>query len=97
TNLAMTINKLKENGVWVAGMDSAASQSVFEADLNIPVAIIIGGEEKGIRPLVKQSCDFLISIPQTGKIDSLNASAAGAVVMYEVLRQRNIAKSTDAF
>lgn len=95
TNLAMTINKLKENGVWVAGMDSAASQSVFEADLTIPVAIIIGGEEKGIRLLVKQSCDFLISIPQTGKIDSLNASAAGAVVMYEVFRQRSVSNRTD--
>ena len=91
----MKINKLKENGVLVAGMDSAASQSVFEADLTIPVAIIIGGEEKGIRLLVKQSCDFLISIPQTGKIDSLNASAAGAVVMYEVFRQRSVSNRTD--
>lgn len=90
TNLTMTIKTLKENNIWVAGMDRDASQSVFEADLTMPVVIIIGGEDKGIRTLVKKSCDFLISIPQAGKIDSLNASAAGAVVMYEVFRQRSV-------
>ncbi|MBW1846221.1 MAG: 23S rRNA (guanosine(2251)-2'-O)-methyltransferase RlmB [Deltaproteobacteria bacterium] len=95
TNLSTTIKALKENGVWIAGMDSEASQSVFEADLTISIAVIIGGEDKGIRPLVKKSCDFLVSIPQTGKIDSLNASAAGAVVMYEVFRQRHVLKNTD--
>jgi 23S rRNA (guanosine2251-2'-O)-methyltransferase len=90
TNLSTTISELKKQGVWIAGMGRDSAQSVFEADFKIPLAIVIGGEGKGIRPLVKKSCDFLISIPQTGKIDSLNASAAGAVVMYEVFRQRNL-------
>jgi 23S rRNA (guanosine2251-2'-O)-methyltransferase len=91
-NLSTTIKALNKIGVWVAGMDREASQSVFKADLNMPIAIVIGSEGKGIRPLVKKSCDFLISIPQTGKIDSLNASAAGSVVMYEVFRQKNCFK-----
>lgn len=89
TNLSTTITELKKEGIWIAGMDRDAAQLVFEADLKTPVAIVIGSEGKGIRPLVKKSCDFLISIPQTKEIDSLNASAAGAVVMYEVYRQRN--------
>lgn len=92
TNLSVTIKELKKNGIWVAGADQSASLSVFESDLSGPVAIVIGGEGKGIRPLVKRSCDFLISIPQCWKIGSLNASAAGAVVMYEAYRQRKAKK-----
>ena len=62
--------------------------SVYNADLTGAIGLVIGGEEKGIRTLVKQNCDFLISIPQTGKVGSLNASVAGAIVMYESYRQR---------
>ncbi|MFZ0614425.1 MAG: 23S rRNA (guanosine(2251)-2'-O)-methyltransferase RlmB [Desulfobacterales bacterium] len=87
TNLAVTIRRLQEHGWWVYGMDRGADLSVFEADLTGSVAVVIGGEEKGIRPLVKQSCDRLLSIPQQGPVASLNASVAGAVAMYEVLRQ----------
>jgi len=92
TNLSASVKALKKMGVWIAGMDADAAQPVFEADLTTSIAIVIGGEGKGIRPLVKKSCDFLIAIPQTGTIDSLNASAAGAVVMYEVFRQRTYLK-----
>ncbi len=88
TNLATTIQWLKKQGLWVAGLAMQAKQSVFEADLKGPLALVVGGEEKGLRPLVRQHCDFLISIPLRGRVDSLNASAAAAVVLYEAYRQR---------
>ena len=90
TNMVSTINELKKNGIWIAGMDRSADQSVFGSDLTCPLGIVIGGEEKGIRPLVRKQCDFLMSVPQKGAVNSLNASVAGAVAMYEVLRQREI-------
>ena len=88
TNLAGSIQWLKKQGVWVAGLAMQASQSVFEADLKGPLALVVGGEEKGLRPLVRQHCDYLVSIPLKGRVDSLNASAAAAVVLYEAFRQR---------
>jgi len=88
TNMVTAIKALKKKGLWIAGMDKSAQKSIFSFDFSCPLAIVIGGEEKGIRTLVKKHCDFLISIPQKGEIDSLNASAAGAVVMYEAFRQR---------
>lgn len=89
TNVASALRELKAKGFWVVGMDRRADCSVFEMDLKGPTAIVVGGEGKGIRPLVKAHCDFLVSIPQLGQIDSLNASVAGAIVMYEALRQRS--------
>ena len=93
TNLARTIKVLKQHGLWIAGLDPGAEKPVFESDLKGPLAVVIGGEEKGIRPLVKQHCDFLVRIPQAGPLNSLNASAAGAVVMYEAFRQRRPASA----
>ena len=93
TNLVDTIKTLKEKGIWVAGTERDANQSLFASDLTCPLAIIVGGEEKGLRPLVKKHCDFLISIPQIGKVSSLNASVAGGVVMYEAFRQRSAFKA----
>jgi len=90
TNMTNTIKALKKSGLWVAGMDKTSDKSIFFNDLTVPVAIVVGGEESGIRPLVKKHCDFLMSIPQTGPVDSLNASVAGAVVMYEDFRQRRL-------
>jgi 23S rRNA (guanosine2251-2'-O)-methyltransferase len=69
-------------------MERSAKRTIFETDCTGSLAIVIGGEQKGIRPLVKKHCDYLAAIPQAGRIDSLNASVAGAVVMYEVYRQR---------
>jgi 23S rRNA (guanosine2251-2'-O)-methyltransferase len=89
TNLSATIRTLQSRGWWVYGMDRSAELSVFEVDLTGSVAMVIGGEEKGIRPLVKQSCDRLLSIPQRGPVGSLNASAAAAVALYEAYRQRS--------
>ena len=91
TNLVGTIQWLKKGGVWVAGLSMHADQTVFQANLKGPLALVVGGEEKGLRPLVRQHCDFLVSIPLRGRVDSLNASAAAAVVLYEAFRQRQTA------
>jgi 23S rRNA (guanosine2251-2'-O)-methyltransferase len=88
TNLVEALKRLKSYGLWVAGADRYGPEIVFQADLTGPLAIVIGGEEKGIRPLVKKHCDFMVSVPQIGPIGSLNASAAAAVVLYEAFRQR---------
>lgn len=90
TNLVSTIQWLKEKGVWVAGLAMEADQTVFQADLKGPLALVVGGEERGLRPLVRQHCDYLVSIPLRGRVDSLNASAAAAVVLYEAFRQRQV-------
>jgi 23S rRNA (guanosine2251-2'-O)-methyltransferase len=90
TNLSRTIASLKESGAWVAGLDHTARQTLYSADLAGPLALVVGGEGKGIRPLVKKQCDYLVRIPQQGPVNSLNASAAGAVAMYEIYRQRQL-------
>jgi 23S rRNA (guanosine2251-2'-O)-methyltransferase len=87
-NIAQTIVRLKENGIWVIGVDSAGKEDYRQADFTVPVTIVIGGEGKGISELVRKRCDYLISIPMCGKISSLNASVAAALVMYEALHQR---------
>ena len=88
TNLVEAIKELKASGLWIVGADLSSPGTVFQADLTGPLAVVVGAEEKGIRPLVKKQCDFTVSIPQVGPIGSLNASAAAAVVMYEAYRQR---------
>ena len=93
TNMVNTMEVLKERGWWIAGMEQASDKSIFLSDLTGHLAIVIGGEEKGIRPLVKKHCDFLMSIPQLGPVNSLNASVAGAVAMYEAFRQRHLTVS----
>ncbi|MBB6679261.1 23S rRNA (guanosine(2251)-2'-O)-methyltransferase RlmB [Cohnella lubricantis] len=92
-NLAQTIDKLKEEGVWIAGADVSAADDVYKANLTGPLAIIIGSEGKGISRLVKEKCDFLIKLPMAGKINSLNASVAAGVILYESVRQRRSARS----
>lgn len=89
TNIAQTIDELKENGVWIVGTEMTATKSFTDVDYNVPVAIVIGNEGKGMRRLVREKCDFLVKIPMKGSFDSLNASVAGALVMYEVMRKRN--------
>ena len=87
-NLADAIDLLKEAGFWVMGADDSASQTIYETDFTSAAAVVVGNEGAGIRPLVKKKCDVLFKIPSQGKIASLNASAAGAVTLYEVVRQR---------
>jgi 23S rRNA (guanosine2251-2'-O)-methyltransferase len=96
TNLAVSIQWLKKQGIWVAGLAMQAEQTIFQAELTGPLALVIGGEEKGLRRLVRQYCDFLVSIPLQGRVDSLNASAAAAVVLYEAFRQRRTALAQGA-
>lgn len=88
SNLTYTINDLKKMGFWIVGASEKAGKLYFEADFNLPVAIVLGGEGKGVSRLVKEKCDYLVSIPMKGKISSLNVSVAGGILMYEVLRQR---------
>lgn len=89
TNMAAAIQELKEKGVWVFGTAADADTSLYEADFKGPTAIVIGNEGDGMSRLVAQSCDFKVSIPMKGKISSLNASAAAAILLYEALRRRN--------
>jgi 23S rRNA (guanosine2251-2'-O)-methyltransferase len=89
TNLTAVIKKIKERGMWIIGLDKTAERSIFETDLTVPSAIVIGGEHQGIGALVKKNCDLLAAIPQTCRFNSLNASAAGAVAIYEAFRQRS--------
>jgi 23S rRNA (guanosine2251-2'-O)-methyltransferase len=86
-NLVRALERLKESGFWIAGLDADARQSCFEADLNIPLAIVIGSEGKGMSRLVKEHCDLLLKIPMFGQTESLNASVAAAIVFYERVRQ----------
>ncbi|MBW7477460.1 23S rRNA (guanosine(2251)-2'-O)-methyltransferase RlmB [Paenibacillus oenotherae] len=89
TNLAQTIDKLKEAGIWIAGADVGAQQDVFATrNFDMPLAIIIGNESKGIGRLIREKCDFLVKLPMQGSLNSLNASVAAGVLMYEVVRQR---------
>jgi 23S rRNA (guanosine2251-2'-O)-methyltransferase len=90
TNLVSIIEELKKNGIWVVGTSGAAQQCYTAVDFTMPIAIVIGNEEKGIRRLVAEKCDLLVSIPLYGQISSLNASVSSAIVMFEVRRQRNI-------
>ena len=92
TNLVNTIKALKQAGVWVMGLDRDAKDMIYSMDLTVPLCVVIGGEDLGIRPLVRKWCDGFISIPQVGKFNSLNASVAAAVVLYEAVRQRAFSK-----
>lgn len=87
TNIAQTIDTLKDRGVWVAGAE-AGGDTMYKTDLKGSMALVIGSEGEGISRLVKEKCDFLVEIPMFGDVNSLNASVAAAVLMYEIVRQR---------
>ncbi|OOM74408.1 23S rRNA (guanosine(2251)-2'-O)-methyltransferase RlmB [Clostridium sp. BL-8] len=88
TNLNSTIEELKQKGIWVYGADIRAKEYSYQIDFSGPCAVIIGNEGRGISKLTVQKCDKLIKIPMVGKINSLNASVAGGIIMYEVLKGR---------
>lgn len=90
TNLAQTLDELKEAGFWVFGTADSAATSLYGQDLTGNIIIVIGGEGEGMRPLVSKKCDFLVSIPLRGGVSSLNASVAGGVVLFEAVRQREM-------
>lgn len=90
TNLAQTLKQLKEEGFWVIGSSLSENSKVYtEADYKIPLALVLGNEEKGLRRLTIDSCDLLIKIPMMGKIQSLNVSVSAGIILFEVLRKRN--------
>ena len=87
TNLTSTIERLKREGIWTYAADMDG-EDYADLDLSGPIALVIGSEGEGLGRLVRERCDFLVSIPLRGKVSSLNASTAAAVLMYEVLRQK---------
>ena len=88
TNLAAAIDELKEKGVWIFGADAGGDKSLYQADFADSTAIVIGSEGEGLSRIVREKCDFIVSIPMKGKVNSLNASAAAAVLLYEAVRKR---------
>jgi 23S rRNA (guanosine2251-2'-O)-methyltransferase len=88
TNLVRAVEGFKERGIWVYGLDPEAKTPLFSVDLDGPLALVVGGEAKGIRSLLKRRCDGLVSIPQKGRLNSLNVSVAGGIAMYTVFLHR---------
>jgi len=89
TNISNAIEKLKKEGFWVFGAE-AGGESYYSTDFNVPCAIVLGSEGKGISRLVKENCDYIVSIPLYGNINSMNVSAAAAVIISEAARQHHI-------
>ncbi|MGH7889491.1 MAG: 23S rRNA (guanosine(2251)-2'-O)-methyltransferase RlmB [Thermodesulfobacteriota bacterium] len=88
-NLVTAMKELKKKGVWILGGDQSAPRSIFEEDLSkLDLAVAIGSEGKGLGRLLREECDFLVSIPNVGEVSSLNASVAGGIMLYEIVRQR---------
>ena len=89
TNLARTLNELKERNIWIVGTSDAATKTLYQADLKGPVALVLGAEGAGMRQLTAKTCDELVQIPMRGAVESLNVSVASGVCLYEALRQRS--------
>lgn len=88
TNLARTLKRLQEEGIWTVGADGHAEKLAFDTDLSGPLALVVGAEGEGLRRLVREQCDLLVRLPMRGAVESLNLSVAAGVLLYEVLRQR---------
>jgi 23S rRNA (guanosine2251-2'-O)-methyltransferase len=93
TNIVNTIEALKKAGVWIAGAEAGGGTTYWDADFIRPTALVLGGEDKGIRRLVRQHCDYIVSLPLMGKISSLNVSVAAGALLFEVMRQRRTKRS----
>jgi len=88
TNIARALEEVKGEGIWVVGVEADAKETLYKTDMDRDLAIVIGSEGEGIRRLVKERCDMLVSIPMKGKVSSLNAAVAGAITLFEVVRRR---------
>lgn len=88
TNLARVLRWMKAQNIWIIGTTGDAEQTIFQADLNVSLALVMGAEGDGMRRLTQQQCDLLVKIPMTGQVESLNVSVAAGIMIYEVLRQR---------
>ena len=84
---------MKEQGIWTVALAADADQDLGSIDLTVPIALVLGSEGEGVRPLVRKTCDHVARIPMAGEVGSLNVAAAGAVALYEVARQRRAASS----
>ncbi len=91
-NITDSINKLKEAGLWICGTSIDAEKYYFDQEMTGPIGVVIGNEGKGMSDLVKKNCDFLVKIPMKGKVESLNASVSTGIILYEILKQREIKK-----
>lgn len=89
TNITETIKYLKKNGLWIYGLDMEGASNIYDTDFSGPIGLVIGNEGSGISKLVLDNCDFIVKIPMTGNIESLNASVSAAISMYEIVRQKN--------
>lgn len=96
TNLVRTLERLKEAGLWIVGLEAERGTSIHDVDLTVPLGLVIGNEQRGLRPLVRDHCDILAGIPAHGPVDSLNAAVAGAVALAEVQRQRSVPRPRTA-
>ena len=90
TNLARTLNELKERSIWCIGTSDGTSKTIYQVDLKVPVALVMGAEGDGMRQLTRKTCDELVGIPMRGAVESLHVSVASGVCLYEALRQRAI-------
>lgn len=88
TNISNTIEELKEKGFWIVGVEAGTEKTCFSLSYDDPIAVVFGGEARGMRRLTREKCDYLVSIPMEGRVSSLNVSAACAIIFYEILRQR---------
>jgi 23S rRNA (guanosine2251-2'-O)-methyltransferase len=91
TNLSRTLGWLKQAGIWIVGAAGEADKTVYQTNLNMPLALVMGAEEKGLRRLTREQCDYLVKIPMFGQVESLNVSVATGILLFEAVRQRNAA------
>jgi 23S rRNA (guanosine2251-2'-O)-methyltransferase len=91
-NISTTIETLKKAGIWITGAEAGGEMLYWDADFVRPTALVLGGEDKGVRRLVREHCDYLVSLPLMGTISSLNVSVAAGALLYEVVRQRRVRK-----
>ena len=87
-NIKHAINEMRKNGIMIVGAEAGAENTLWDVDLNVPLAVVIGSEGKGIRQSVRTLCDYLVNIPMRGRINSLNVSVATGIFVFEILRQR---------
>ncbi len=90
TNLSQFIESLKKKGFWVAGLDADSEQAIWDVDLTVPTALVLGSEGSGLHRLVREKCDYIVSLPIRGLVSSYNVSVAAGIALYEVVRQRTL-------
>ncbi len=96
TNVARCLRSLKEAGLWIAGTDDGAQESVYDTDLTVPLVLVMGAEGTGLRKNTRNQCDFLINLPMSGTVESLNVAVAAGVCLFEAVRQRRCSPAVEA-